>query len=276
LGPARSSYLQRLVLALTILGLALYVMRATAASLGNPVTALAHELLGPVKGGITEVGRFVSQKTYFLLSWRSLVRENEELRAEVGRLRAEVAELTEYRLENERLKRLLQYRDAAPGRGPLVVARVIARDPGNWFGTVTIDRGSADAVRRNMTVVTPDGLVGRVVAVRAHTSDVLLITDPRSSVGGLIQETRIPGVVEGLAGGFGLLRMLYIAKDAPVEVGQTVITSGLGGLFPKGIPVGTVAEVRPEGSGLFQVVVVRPFAQLNRLEEVAVLLGTGQ
>ncbi len=276
MGPARYSYLQRLVLALTILGLALYVMRATAASLGNPVTALAHELLGPVKGGITEVGRFVSQKTYFLLSWRRLARENEELRAEVGRLRAEVAELTEYRLENERLKRLLQYRDAGPGRGHLVVARVIARDPGNWFGTVTIDRGSADGVRRNMTVVTPDGLVGRVAVVRAHTSDVLLITDPRSSVGGLIQETRIPGVVEGLAGGFGLLRMLYIAKDAPVEVGQTVITSGLGGLFPKGVPVGTVAEVRPEGSGLFQVVVVRPFAQLNRLEEVAVLLGTGQ
>lgn len=275
MGPARYSHLQRVVLALAVLGLAVYLMKVTAAPLGDPLTPLVHDLLAPAKGAVTEVGRFVSQEAYFLLSWRGLARENEELKAEVARLRAQVAELNEYRLENERLKRMLQYRDTGPGGGKAVVARVIARDPGNWFGTVTVDRGSADGVRRDLTVVTPDGLVGRVVAVRTHSSDVLLITDPRSSVGGLIQETRIPGVVEGLAGGYGLLRMLYIAKDAPVEIGQTVVTSGLGGIFPKGIPVGSVAEVRPEGGGLFQVVAVRPFAQLDRLEEVAVLLGTG-
>lgn len=276
MGSTRFFHLRRIVLTFIILGLALYTMKATAEPATDPATGLMHELLGPIKGGITKVGQFVSQQTYFLLSWRSLVRENKELKDEVARLRAEVSALTEHRLENERLKRLLQYRDTGTGRSGMVVARVIARDPGNWFGTVTIDRGRADGLARNMTVVTPDGLAGRIVVVRPHTSDVLLITDPRNSVGGLIQETRIPGVVEGLAGSFGLLRMLYIPKDAPVEPGQTVITSGLGGIFPKGIPIGTVTEVRPEGSGLFQVVVVRPFAQLNRLEEVAVLVGTGQ
>jgi len=134
-----------------------------------------------------------------------------------------------------------------------------------------VNRGSGDGVAENMTVLIPEGLVGRVVAVSAATCEVLLFTDPRSGVGSLVQDTRTPGIIEGTAGSLGLARMIHIPNDAPVEAGQAVVTSGLGSVFPKGIPVGEIAGLRNESSGLFKSADIRPYADLNRLEEVLIV-----
>ncbi|BAF58999.1 cell shape-determining protein [Pelotomaculum thermopropionicum SI] len=237
----------------------------------TPLEAKFRDVMVPVQGGLTWLGR---QVQYWLSVPVSMVRaaeRNKALEQEVARLEGEVARLNEYMLENQRLSGLLDYKQVMAGSFDLLVASVVARDPTNWFGTMTLNRGFADGVRENMTVLTPQGLVGRVVAVSDYTCEVLLITDPRSGVGSLVQETRIPGIVEGTAGNSGLARIIHIPNDAPVEKGQTVVTSGLGSIFPKGIPVGVITRTWYESSGLFKSAEIRPFAPLYSLEEVFIV-----
>ncbi len=166
---------------------------------------------------------------------------------------------------------MLDYKQAMAQRYSFLTASVVARDPGNWFGTVTLNKGFRDGVEEKMTVLTPKGLVGRVISVSARTCEVLLITDPRSGVGALVQDTRTPGIIEGTSGALGMTRMIHIPNDAPVEVGQAVMTSGLGIVFPKGIPVGEIADIRNESSGLFKSADIHPYTDLNRLEEVLIV-----
>ncbi len=197
--------------------------------------------------------------------------ENAQLRAEVERLRRELAQLGEVSAEVKRLRKLLGFRSSMPHA--TVTARVVARDPSRWYTTLTIDRGLRDGLRRNDAVVTADGLVGRVLEVYATAARVLLLTDPRSAVGVVVQTSREPGLVEG--DGTELLRLRYLSRSAGLREGDLLVSSGLGGVFPRGLMVGTVVSVsRPVGA-LFQEAVVRPAADLARLEEVLVIVLGG-
>ena len=120
-------------------------------------------------------------------------------------------------------------------------------------------------------MVTPSGLAGKVVSVSKHTSQVLLITDPLSGVGALVQDSRVPGVLEGITAGSDETRLIHVPKDTQLTKGQVIITSGIGGTFPKGIPIGRIVDVSDEPTGLFKTAMVVPFADLNRLEEVLVI-----
>lgn len=124
-----------------------------------------------------------------------------------------------------------------------------------------------------MPVINESGLVGRVINVTSHTSEVLLILDREGAVGAMVQQTRIPGVVEGLGSPTDQLQMIHIAQDAPVKVNQVVITSGYGGIFPKGLRIGYVKEIFPEGNGLMKRAVLQPFVDFDRLEEIMVITG---
>jgi len=197
--------------------------------------------------------------------------ENARLRAEVERLRRRVARLEEAQSEVVRLRRLLQVRPLPP-EVPRA-ARVVARDPGSWFATVLLDRGARDGVRRHDAVVTADGLVGRVLEVYPTAARVLLLSDPRSAVGVLVQRTRDAAVVEGRAG--PVLRLRYLPRDSGIRPGDLLVTSGLGGVFPRGIRVGTVRAILPK-AGLFLEAEVTPAADLDRIEEVLILLGSGR
>lgn len=199
---------------------------------------------------------------------RRVRRDNQFLREEVRQLRAELGELRETALEHARLSRLLQL-DRRAGT-EAVVARVIGKDTTNWFRTIVIDMGANRGIERHMAVVTSEGLVGRVVDVTATTSRVQLITDPESGVGVLIQRSRIIGIAAGSQG--GAIQIKYLPLMADVAVGDRIITSGMGGIFPKGIPVGTVARTsRPTNGTLFQSIEAQPHADFSRLEEVIVL-----
>jgi len=194
--------------------------------------------------------------------------DNQRLREETRQLRTQVGELREMALENYRLIGLLELRNRVGSEA--VSAKVIGKDATNWFRTILIDRGANEGIQRHMTVVTAEGLVGRVVDVTALAARVQLITDPESTVGVLIQRSRVAGIAAGNQG--GTVQIKYLPLMADVVIGDRVVTSGMGGVFPKGIPLGRVLRSsRPTNGALFQETWVQPLTDFSRLEEVLVL-----
>lgn len=203
---------------------------------------------------------------------RGLRQENLRLQREAGILQRRIDQLEEQVLETQRLQGLLAMREA--WRAEFVAARVVGKDATNWFKTILIDRGSRAGMRRNLPVVAPDGLVGRIVEVTPSTAKVQLITDPVSAAGALLQRTRVTGIVIGNLGAG--LKVRYLPLLADVVVGDEVVTSGMGGIFPKGIPVGRVTAVERASGALFQEAVLQPKVDFGRLEEVVVLINSEQ
>jgi rod shape-determining protein MreC len=195
--------------------------------------------------------------------------ENQTLRAELDRLKIRNAELEGRALEADRLAGLLNFRDAHT-EVPMLAARVIGASPDSGSQVVFINRGSRDGIRRDMGVITPDGVVGKILAVYSDTSQVLLLGDKESGVGALLAGSRTQGPVKGT--GEPRLSLDYISNDEKVSVGQEVLTSGQDRIFPKDLPVGTVAEATPDRKLPFMRIRVIPAAHLERLEEVLVLL----
>jgi len=270
--PRLVSYKNILLLTLLV-GTTLLVMRFTqmGRSTLTPLEAAVKDMLAPIQGGLMRVGETFNHGVEFISTLGRLDKENKKLREQVDQLKGQLYQQEELRQENGRLRELLQYHDQYQKNFSTKVAKVIGRDPGNWFGIITLNKGSNDGIVKNMPVVTPSGLAGKVVAVSANTAQVVLITDPRSGVGAMVQETRVPGVLEGTTSGSGETRLIHIPKDVNLVKDQIVITSGIGGTFPKGIPIGRVVSVSDEPTGLFKAAIVVPFADLNRLEEVLII-----
>lgn len=205
------------------------------------------------------------------VDWKSVRRENETLRSENEQLRVEALQAGETRTENARLRRLLVLRDRLPLA--TVAGEVIGREAGGWVRALTVNRGRGDGIVQQTPVIVPDGLVGRVVQVHRGAAVIQLLNDPASTVGSVVQRTRTAGLVEGDAG--GAVRFKFMARDgASVTPGDLVVTSGLGTLFPKGLPVGRVVRIEDKGSALFHFAVLAPAVDFSRVEEV--LLVTGQ
>jgi rod shape-determining protein MreC len=199
---------------------------------------------------------------------RTAQKENDAMRAELDRLKIRNAELEGRALEADRLAALLNFRNAH-AETPLIVARVIGGSPDSGTQMINIDRGSRDGIRRDMGVITPDGVVGKIFAVYPDISQVLLIGDKESGVGALLSDTRTQGPVKGT--GEPLLSMDYISNDEKVTAGEAILTSGQDRIFPKDLPVGTVQDFVSEPKTPFMKIRVKPAARLDRLEEVLIL-----
>src|SRR6266404_4448547 len=202
---------------------------------------------------------------YFALQNTS--RDNEQLRRENDELKLRVNQLQSKASEADRLAALLNFRQAQHNV-PMLAARVIGTSADTASQTIYLDRGERDGIRRNMGVITPDGVVGKVIESYRDTAQVLLLTDKDSGVGAMLADSRIQSPVGGT--GEPLLSMKYIPTDDTVNVGEHVVTSGMDRIFPRDLPVGVVAEIKTGRP--FQQVRVRPAANLQRLEEVIVLL----
>ncbi len=202
---------------------------------------------------------------YFALQNTS--RDNEQLRRENDELKLRVNQLQSKAGEADRLAALLNFRQAQHNV-PMLAARVIGTSADTASQTIYLDRGEKDGIRRNMGVITPDGVVGKVVESYRDTAQVLLLTDRESGVGAMLSDSRIQSPVGGT--GEPLLSMKYIPTDDTVNVGEHVVTSGMDRIFPRDLPVGVVTEIKTARP--FQQVRVRPAANLQRLEEVIVLL----
>jgi rod shape-determining protein MreC len=190
----------------------------------------------------------------------------QRLDAENRQLRSRLVELEEFRLENVRLKGLLDFRSGLGSEA--VVARVIGVDATSWFQTIAIDKGTEQGLREGMAVINQHGVVGRIVKCAARSSRVLLLIDASSAVATLVERTRTRSVCRGNGNS---LVLDYVALPEDVEPGDMVVTSGLGGVFPKGLPVGTVKSVVRGGFSMFQTIEVESSVDFSRIEEVLVL-----
>ncbi len=234
----------------------------------------AGELVGlvvtPVQNLLVRIHRGAVGLWAAYVDWKSVRTENLVLRAENERLRVQALQAADTREENARLRQLLALRDRLPLS--TLAGDVIGREGGGWVRTLTVNRGRGDGIGQQTPVIVPEGLVGRVVQVRARAAVVQLLNDPTSTVGAVVQRTRTAGLVEGDPG--GTVRFKFMARDgAGVAPGDFVVTSGLGALFPKGLPVGRVIAIEDKGSALFHFAVLAPAVDFSRVEEVLLLTG---
>jgi rod shape-determining protein MreC len=221
---------------------------------------------GPIQSVFARVHRGAVGVWTTYLEWKGLRTDAERLRAEVSALRLRQLRQDDLEAENVRLRALLTLHERMPVR--TIGAEVVAREWNGFTRALTINRGRTDGLERLAPVIVIGGVVGRVMDLRRGSAVVQLVTDPASSVGGVVSRTRAQGLVEGVAG--GRMRLRLPAREESVEVGDLVYTSGTGGVFPKGLPLGRVVRVHTP-TGLFRLVDIEPAVDVATVEEVLVL-----
>ncbi len=208
--------------------------------------------------------------------WKSYIylvntqKENDQLKKEIAKLKIEITRLEIKAREWERLRKLLKFNPIP--NWSFIGGRVIYHKlgPAGIFNSIVIDCGSINGVKKDLAVVTPEGLIGRIFDVSLMFSQVLLITDENSKVPVISQKHRTLGILEG-RGTTDFMEVKYVPRTASVEVGEIFVTSGLGGVFPKGIPVGKIIKIEYSNSSFFQKILVKPLVNTKTLEEILVL-----
>lgn len=199
----------------------------------------------------------------FLIGTR---KESDRLRAEIDRLRLEGQITNELLIENERLREALNFKKRHSPSS--IVIQVIGKEVSPSSTTVSVNKGSADGIEKNMAVISPDGVVGRVHTALANTSTVILLTDPGSTLAVRVQRNREDGLLEGKLSHCALK---YVSYYADIQEGDLLVTSGMDGVFPKGLPVAVVSSVKKHESRPFQTVTAKPVVSFSRLEEALAL-----
>jgi rod shape-determining protein MreC len=261
---------------MVVAGTLLFAIIALRMSARNPgeLSALDRGILGivsPAQSAMSLVARGIAGVAGRFVELTHVRAENHELAKENARLRAELSQMRRLADESGRYQRLLGLRDLTPAE--TIAARIISIDASPYFrvARVEIDRGEA-VVKRGMPVLTPDGVVGRIGRVSGQTSDIMLLVDPRSAIDVVVPRTGGRGILRGKAGENGYRCSIeYLTRGQPAQVGDKVVTSGLGGAFPRDLPVGHVTTVLPGAVGLFQEVEVTPDVDFARLSEVLVV-----
>ncbi len=225
-------------------------------------------LYSPVAGAVCRIDNFFSSIWNDYLYLVNVQKENKQLRETIKLQNKRLVENMEGLSAHDRLKKLMEMKELLPLS--LRAASVVGEDASPWFRTVTIDRGDADGIREGMPVVASEGVVGRIVKVARNSSRVLLLTDHAGGIAAVVQRSRARGVVTGKGGDSCSLEFSQRGED--VKIGDIVLTSGIGGVFPKGLPIGEITMVKKGEYGIFQTVKIRPFVNISRLEEVLVVL----
>lgn len=198
---------------------------------------------------------------------RNMVLAN-ELNRQVGLLRWKIFEFKEIAQENNRLKALLNFKQKSPLR--LIAARVIGRSMDNWSSTLILDKGKSSWIKSGMAVISPQGLVGKIVESFETTSKVLLINDLNQGVSSIVQRSRQEGLVSGTLGGNLIMR--YLPDDADVIIGDLVVTSELSQIYPKGLFIGKIINVGRDFSGLCRYAIIKPAVELSSVEEALIII----
>ncbi len=238
----------------------------------QPIEDVALRVVVPIQERLTSLTNTISDLTEATQDRQELQRRNEELQSLADSLMIENVRLKEIESENETLRQLLNFTQAHPThtyKAAEVKGRVIGRDPSNFRSYLIIDIGYEQEIEPGMPVVTELGLVGRITDVGSNWAKVMLIIDPSSSVNALVQTSRATGVVEGQVG--ESLVMKYIPQAETVNVNDIILTSGLGGNFPKKLIIGQVTAVYQRDIEMFQQADIRPTVDFNNLEIVLVI-----
>lgn len=263
----RRYHIAAFVIALLLFGLVLISLRVKQRQGVTFLDAVVLELTSPMQKAATFVIKSVHgvfQQYVFLVR---LQRENELLKRRIAELQEETHQMKEMELANERLRKLLQFREKMPTS--VIGAEVIGRDPSSWFKSVTVNKGDRDGINKGMAVISSEGVVGQILKTAPHYATVLLITDYNSAIDTLVQRTRAKAIVEGKEE--NRCELKYLLRTEEVAVGDVVITSGLGGIFPKGLVVGEIMAVDKKSHGVFQYAELAPSVDLTKLEEVFII-----
>ncbi len=234
----------------------------------NPAEQFVIEITAPFQKLIKQTTKSTEELwlNYFRLV--DVHHENTQLKNEIHALKMANSRYRELLATQERLEELLQFKQTI--NRPVLAAQVIGRDPTGWFKSVIIDKGKWAGLRLDMPVVNAFGVVGRVVSVSSNYAKVLLIIDQNSAVDCLVQRSRDRGMLKGLMS--EICKLDYMAKANDITVGDIVVTSGLGGVFPKGLPVGRILDVKEISGELFKDIKIRTAVDFSKLEEVLVIL----
>ena len=253
--------------------LSLYILTAAARGQlkNDPIGPILLWLMRPLQMAAHSMTSWVKDMQESHLTVAGYRAENERLRERIVELEMDRNRFLEAEATNQQLRQSLDFRSHLPSAS--ITASIIANSASNWFQSCSIDKGSVDGVRKGMSVVTPLGVVGRVVDVAGRSAKVLLLTDPNSGIDVMVQRTRARGIVSGSLENGTVLK--YVKRTEDVQVGDRLITSGLDGVFLKGLMVGTISKVRKQSLGLFQVIEVMPAVSPARTEIVLVVSGEG-
>ena len=262
----RNASLLVLLLVAQVVGLGVQVRRRTEAGGTRLVRFWVVSAITPLERALVGANQGVRSVWRNYLYLRGVRQENRDLKAQIERLRIEQVRLSEDAAQARRLQALLGFKEQYIAQ--TVAAQVIGSSGSDQSHVIYIDKGANDGIKPDMAVITPNGIVGKVLRVFHGSSQVLLINDPSSGVGAILQSSRLQGILQGTAAGEVMLR--YVMSDEKVAAGEPVLTSGGDRIFPKGLPVGAVQQTNP-GSDLFLNIRVKPAADLSRLEEVLVV-----
>ena len=205
---------------------------------------------------------------YFYLV--SVSKENDRLKKELDQAVEKITRIEEVELANQRLRQLLNFKETA--QLTVLPAEVISRDPSAWFKTMIIDKGRSDGLSKGLPVVLPQGIAGQVVEVSERYAKIMLIIDRNSAVDALIQRNRARGVIKGASS--DQCKLEYVLRKHEVAVGDIVISSGLDGVYPKGLRIGEVAAVSDHEADIFKEIDVRPFVDFEQMEEVLIIINS--
>jgi rod shape-determining protein MreC len=237
----------------------------------NPAEKIAVEIAAPFQRlftGTVSLVRDIWRNYFFLVQTRQ---ENLLLKRRIDLLEIENSKYQELLLANQRLRNLLRFQENT--NESLLAARVIGWDSSRLYKSIILDKGKSDGLTGKMAVVNSEGVVGRIVSISPNYAQALLITDQNSAIDGLVQSSRARGMLKG--GGSGGCYFDYVIKTCEIETGDRIVTSGLGGIFPKGLSLGTVKEINDSPNMLFKEVRVIPAVDFSKLEEVLIVLSSG-
>ena len=237
----------------------------------SPFEQIIVEVTAPFQRFIMKSVKFTEGLWLSYFDLLDLRNENVRLKRQVDTFRMENDRYRELVATHQRLRELLQFKNTIDW--PVLAAQVIGRDPTGWFESVIIDKGKTSGLKVNMPVVNAVGVVGQLVSVSPNYAKVLLIIDQNSAVDCLIQRSREKGIVKGLSP--NTCKLDYVVKTGDVAPGDLVVSSGVGGAYPKGLPVGEVVEVKDIPWELFKDIKVRPMVDFAKLEELLVILKEG-
>jgi len=235
--------------------------------ISNSLSCLKSSTQKTIKPGLSLAGMLKKEISGIIFYHRNMILAD-GLNSQVGLLRWRLFDFREIAQENKRLKALLNFKQKSPLR--LIAARVIGRSVDNWSSNLILDKGSNNGIKEGMVVVSPQGLVGKVIESTQSSSKVLLINDPSQGVSSIVQRSRQEGLVSGTLSGNLIMR--YLPDDADVVVGDIVVTSEISRVYPKGLLIGKIIIVGRDFSGLCRYAMIKPVAPLSNIEEVLVII----
>jgi rod shape-determining protein MreC len=225
---------------------------------------LTLDFIGPMQGAVTRTVAAVAAVKDDYIALLNVRAENKRLQAQVDKYLQELGEYREGYSTNLYLEELLDFKEKLSFQ--VLAARVVGKEPAYWYQTIVVDRGKKDDILEGMIVLAPSGVVGQVIHTGEHYSKILLANAPSSAIDAMIQKNRIRGILKG-AGERGYV-LHYVLKNVDVEEGDYIVTAGIGGVFPAGIPLGRVSKIHKKRRGMFQEIEVQPHVDFQKLEYV--------